>query len=80
MTIDGHGGTGENMVKTWLNTRAGIVGYRLLLGAAKGVDMVWNTNCGTCIMSSLNMSQLHINHEISSYQIMPFHSKFSSIC
>ena len=66
-------------VKTCLNTRAGIVGYRLLLGAAKGLDMVGipTVERVSCLVSIL--SQLHINHEIS-YQIIPFHSKCSSIC
>ncbi len=28
-----------------------VIGCRLLLGAARGLDMVGHTNCGTCIMS-----------------------------
>ena len=70
MTSDGHGGTGENMVKTWLNTRAGIVGYRLLLGAAKGLNIVGipTVERVSCLVSiCLNYTSIMRSHHTKSY-------------
>ena len=57
-------------MKTCLNTRAGIVGYRLLQGAAKGLNIVGipTVERVSCLVSiSLNYTSIMRYHHTKSY-------------